>query len=134
MIYLILDFILAYFTKVPTFFFLINLVLIKKQEFPKLIIITLILDLLILNSYFLNTIIISIIFLVFKRLKIRKISLKNYILSLGFIYLAYIIAIGLINKFSIFYITKFILNNISYQFIFYILMYKIEKNYIELSR
>lgn len=134
MIYLLLDFILSYFTKIPTFFFLINLVLIKKQDFTKLIIITLIIDLFITNTYFLNTIIISIIFLIYKKTKITKLNLKNYLLSLSFIYLTYIIILGLINNYSIIYIINFILKNILYQFIFYLLMYKIEEKHIELSR
>lgn len=134
MIYLLLDFILSYFTKIPTFFFLTNLVLIKKQDFPKLIIITLIIDLFITNTYFLNTIIISIIFLIYKNTKITKLNLKNYLLSLSFIYLTYIIILGLINNYNIIYIINFILKNILYQFIFYLLMYKIEEKHIELSR
>ena len=134
MIYLILDFILAYFTKVPTFFFLINLVLFKKQDFSKLIIITLIIDLFILNTYFLNTIIISCIFLVYKGLKITKLNLKNYLFSLLFIYVFYLTIVGLLNGYSIIYILKFMLNNIIYQFIFYGLMYKIDKQNIQLSR
>lgn len=134
MIYLLLDFILSYFTKIPTFFFLINLVLIKKQDFPKLIIITLIIDLFITNTYFLNTIIISIIFFIYKKSKITKLNLKNYLLSLSFIYITYIIILGLINNYSIIYIISFILKNILYQFIFYVLMYKIAEKHIELSR
>lgn len=134
MIYLLLDFILSYFTKVPTFFFLMNLVLIKKQDFSKLIIITLIIDLFITKTYFLNTIIISIIFLIYKKSKITKLNLKNYLLSLSFIYITYIIILGLINNYSIIYIINFILKNILYQFIFYLLMYKIVAKHIELSR
>lgn len=134
MIYLLLDFILSYFTKIPTFFFLINLVLIKKQDFPKLIIITLILDLLILNTYFLNTIILSIIFFIYKKLKVTKINLKNYFLSLSVIYLSYVFSISLINGCSIFYFLNFILKNILYQLIFYLLVYKIEEKRIKLSR
>ena len=61
MIYLVLDIILSYFSKIPTFFFLINILLIKKQELSKLIIIGLIIDILILNTYFLNTIILIFI-------------------------------------------------------------------------
>lgn len=134
MIYLLLDFILSYFTKVPTFFFLINLVLFKKQDFSKLIIITLVIDMLILNTYFLNTIIISCIFLVYKGLKITKLNLKNYLFSLLFIYAFYLAILGLLNGYSIIYILKFMLNNMIYQFIFYVLMYKIDKKNIQLSR
>ena len=90
MIYLVVDIILSYFSKIPTFFFLINIVLIKKQELSKLIIIGLIIDILILNTYFLNTIILICIFLVYKKLKITKITIKNYILSLLLIYIIYI--------------------------------------------
>lgn len=134
MIYLILDFILSYFSHIPTFFFLINLVLIKKQDLSKLIIITLTLDLLILNTYFLNTIILSLIFLIYKKLKITKTSLKNYLLSLTLIYISYLLIIGLIKSYSIFYVLKFILKNIIYQIIFYLLMYKITSKNIKLSR
>lgn len=134
MIYLVLDFILSYFTKIPTFFFLINLVLIKKQEFPKLIIISLVLDLLILNIYFLNTLIISCIFLIYKKIKITKKNLKNYLVSLILIYISYVLAIGLINGYSIFYIGNFIIKNIFYELIFFLLVYKIEGSNIKLSR
>lgn len=132
MIYLILDFILSYFSHIPTFFFLINL--IKKQDLSKLIIITLTLDLLILNTYFLNTIILSLIFLIYKKLKITKTSLKNYLLSLTLIYISYLLIIGLIKSYSIFYVLKFILKSIIYQIIFYLLMYKITSKNIKLSR
>ncbi len=134
MIYLVLDFILSYFSKIPTFFFLINIVLIKKQELSKLIIIGLIIDILILNTYFLNTIILISIFLIYKKLKITKINIKNYILSLLLIYILYVSIIGLINKYSMIYILSFIINNIFYELIFYFLVYKIEEKNIKLSR
>jgi len=70
MIFLILDLIISYFTTIPTYFVLINLILIPKNKLSKLVIITLVLDLLILNTYFLNTIIISLLFLIIKKLKI----------------------------------------------------------------
>jgi len=133
MIYLLLDLTMSYFSKIPTYFILLNVVLINKKDFPKLIIIFLILDLLILNTYFINTIIISIIFFIYKKLKITKINFKNYLISLIIIYVTYIIFLGLINGYTS-YILKFILTNISYNLIFYVLSYKIVKNHIKLSR
>ncbi len=134
MIYLLIDFILSYFTKIPTFFFLLNIILIKKESYPKLLILTLVLDLLILNTYFLNTIIISCIFFLYKELKITKKNFKNYLISLILIYFSYCFIIGLLNNYSLYYIIKFIINNLLYQFIFYFVVYKIEESNIELSR
>lgn len=134
MIYLLLDIVLSYFSKIPTFFFLLNLVLIKKKDFNKLIIITLVLDLLILNTYFLNTILLTTIFFFYKKIKITKMTLTNYIVSLIFIYITYNLSIGLINGYNIFTIIKFIITNIIYSLIFYLLSYKILKKNIKLSR
>jgi len=134
MIYLLLDFILSYFCKIPTFFFLMNILLIKKENYEKLIIIALILDLLVLNTYFLNTITLSILFFSYKKLNITKISLKNYLFSLFLIYTAYILIIGLFQGYHLEYMYLFILKNGIYNFIFYLLCYKLEENNIKLSR
>lgn len=134
MIYLVLDFLLSYVCNIPTFFFLINLVLIKKENYSKLLIITLVLDLLLLNTYFLNTIILSLIFLLYKKLNIVKKSWLSYLFSLFLIYTLYVFIIGIINGYSLTFISIFLLKNSIYNFIFYLLCYKIEHNHIELSR
>lgn len=133
MIYLGLDLLMSYFSKIPTYFILLNIVLISKKDFPKLLIITLVLDLLLLNTYFINTIILSIIFIIYKKLKITVINFKNYLISLIIIYLMYIIFLGLINGYNS-YLVIFMIKNILYNLIFYALSYKILKNYIKLSR
>ncbi len=134
MIFLFIDLIISYFTNSPTFFFLLNFVLIAKNNYPKLLIITLILDLLILNTYFLNTFILIILFLLYKKLKITKVSLFTYILSLSLIYIFYIISLGLINNYSLVFLLTFIFKNYLINLIFYILCYKILKKSILLSR
>ncbi len=134
MIFLILDFLLSYFCKTPTFFFLLNFLLIKKNNYPKFLIILLVLDLLILNTYFLNTIICSLLFLLYKKLKITKINIKNYLLSLILIYLTFVPITGLINGYSINYIFPFLLKNWIINFIFYLICYKLEFKNIQLSR
>ena len=76
MIFLILDYILSLISPYKTYFILMNLVMLPKNKFFSLIIITLILDLLIVNTYFLNTIILSIIFLMVKKIGFRKNNFK----------------------------------------------------------
>ena len=78
----------------------------------------------------------------YKNSKIFTDELKRtfpiYILGMVFhaivIYILYISFIGLINKYSMIYILNFIINNIFYELIFYLLMYKIEEKNIKLSR
>ena len=134
MIYLLLDFIISYFSKYPTYFILLNLIMIPKEKLIKLIIITLVLDLLILNSYFLNTIILMIIFLGYKKLHIIKVNLKNYIISLSLIFVLYLLAIGLLKHYSLNYLGIFIINNYIVNIILYLLCYKIIKKNIKLAR
>ena len=133
MILLFIDILLSFFSHTSTYFFLLNL-LIPKIKLSKIFIITLIIDLLILNTYFLNTIIIAIIFYLLKKSKISLTSFKNYILTISLIYIIYILSIGLINKYSLIFLLKFLLHNYFYNIIFYILCYKILRNNIKLSR
>lgn len=134
MIFLLLDIILSYFTLKPTYFFLLNLVIISTNKYFKLLIITLVLDLLILNTYFINTIIIFIIFFLYKKLSIIKPNFLNYILSLTIIYFIYIILIGLVNHYDIVYLVSYGFNNYFRNFIFYIICYKLVFKRIKLSR
>lgn len=133
MIFLALDILISYFTSIPTYFFLINLILIPKNKLSKLIIITLVLDLLILNTYFFNTIILSIIFIFYKRLNITRVNFVNYLISLAIIYVIYIFIIGIPN-YNILYLFQFILKNFIYNLVFYILCYKLLQKRIKLSR
>lgn len=134
MILLLLDLILSYTCPIATYFFLLNIILIPKNQLSKLIIITLIIDLLILNTYFLNTIIITIIFIIYKHLKIYKPTILNYLLSLCIIYLLYIFTIGIINHYSFTYLLLYSLKNIFPNLIFFLLCYKLVFKYIKLSR
>lgn len=133
MIFLILDLIISYFTSIPTYFVLINIVLIPKNKLSKLVIITLILDLLILNTYFLNTIIMCTIFLIIKKIKITKINFPNYLISLTLIYIMYIILIG-VWHYNLPFLLSFIFKNYLYNLIFYILCYNVLFSRIKLSR
>lgn len=134
MIYLVLDFFLSYVSIVPTFFFLMNIVTIKKIDYPKFLIILLIYDILILNTYFLNTIICSILFFLYKKLKITKRNLKNLLFSMVFIYFLYILMIGIWNGYSVLYLLSFMMNNCVFNFLFYGLCYKIKEKNIQLAR
>ena len=134
MIFLIIDFLLSYFSLSPTYFILLNFVLTPKNQIFKLIILFLILDLLILNTYFLNTIILTIIFFLYKKLPIYHNNLKNYMLSLSFILILYLFFIGLLNKFSFLYLIIFILRNYFLNLLFYLLSYKLLKKRIKLAR
>ena len=117
MIFLIIDFLLSYFSLSPTYFILLNFVLTPKNQIFKLILLFLILDLLILNTYFLNTIILTIIFFLYKKLPIL-----------------YLFFIGLLNKFSFLYLIIFILRNYFLNLLFYLLSYKLLKKRIKLAR
>ena len=113
MIFLIIDFLLSYFSLSPTYFILLNFVLTPKNQIFKLIILFLILDLLILNTYFLNTIILA---------------LDKYPFPTTLFF------IGLINKFSFLYLIIFILRNYFLNLLFYLLSYKLLKKRIKLAR
>lgn len=134
MIFLLIDFLMSYVSSIPTYFFLLNILLIPKDKCPKLIIITLIIDLIFLNTYFLNTIVILLLFILYKHFSIFKPNIFNYILSISLIYFLYINIIGLINHYSLSYIFLFIMTNFLPNLIFYLLCYKIVKSHIKLSR
>ena len=134
MIFLVLDYIISLISPYKTYFILINLVILTKNKFFNLIIITLVLDLLILNTYFLNTIILGSIFLIVKKLGLIKKDFKSYILALLFIYVSYLLVLGLINNYSLSYIFSFMIRCFLVNFIFYALCYKISFNNIKLAR
>jgi len=134
MILLGIDILLSYFSLKPTYFFLLNIVLIPKNNYPKLLIITLILDILILNTFPINTLIIFLIFLIYKKLSIIKLNFLNYIISLFIIYNLYILFLGFINHYSILYLITYSLKNILTTFIFYIICYNLIFKSIKLSR
>ncbi len=134
MIFLLLDFICSYFLMCPTYFILLNIILIEKKDVSKLIVIALILDVLILNKYFFNTIILFLIYFIYKKFKIVNNNLKSYIISLSIIYCIYILVVGLLNHYSFTFLGKFILNNYLVNMIFYILCYKLVEKRIKLSR
>ncbi len=134
MIFLILDYILSLISPYKTYFILMNLVMLPKNKFFSLIIITLILDLLIVNTYFLNTIILSIIFLMVKKIGFRKNNFKSYIGSLLFIYVSYLLVLGLINGYSLKYIMLFMISAFGVNFVFYVLCYIVGGKNIKLAR
>lgn len=134
MIFFLLDFVMSYVSFCPTYFILLNMVMLAKEDVAKIILLGLILDLLIFNTYFLNTLILVIIFLIYKNLKIIKINIFNYLLSLSLVYFMYVIILGLANHYSLIYIFNFGLKNYGFNLIFYALCYKIIQKHIKLSR
>ena len=86
MILVISDIILSMISKYPIYLFLLDILIIKKSDIDKLIIHSLILDLLIMNSNLVITIIFISIFIIYKKLPIKKICFKNYVISIWFIY------------------------------------------------
>ena len=62
MIFLLLDFLLSFFSDTPTFFVLLNITLFSKRQFFSFLLIPLFLDLFIVHTYFLNTILFVILF------------------------------------------------------------------------
>lgn len=134
MLFLLLDILLSYTSLAPTFFILINILLYTKKDIFSFLLIPLILDLLIVNTYFLNTILFTALFLLIKHLKITKLKFSHYLLLITIIYIIYILTLGLISSYSIFYLLKFIMKNYFINLIFYALSYKLIKPYIKLSR
>lgn len=134
MLFLLLDILLSYTSLTPTFFILINIVLYTKKDIFSFLLIPLILDLLIVNTYFLNTILFTALFLLIKHLKITKLKFSHYLLLITIIYIIYILTLGLISGYSIFYLLEFIMKNYFINLIFYALSYKLIKPYIKLSR
>ncbi len=134
MMFLLLDFIMSFFSFTPTYFVLINMVLVSKKDIVLIIFLGLILDLIVFSIYFLNTLILIIIFIIYKSLKIRKLNLFNYWLSLSSIYFIYIFILGLINHYSLLYIVNFSFKNYGINMIFYLLCYKLVEKHIKLAR
>lgn len=134
MIFLFFDFLLSFFSGVPTFFVLLNFLLYSKDRLFSFIFIPLIIDLFLTNTYFLNTILFIVIFVFIKHLKITKTSFLHYLILITLVYLLYVFSLGLIKGYSLFYLGKFILVNYFVNLIFYSLCYKILKKYIKLSR
>jgi len=130
MIFLLCDIFFSITTKIPTFFFLINVLRCKKDKIGYLIVISLLIDLFVLNTYFLNTIIILGIYFLINKIKLNKRTFYSFIILISLIYFGYILSIGLINRYSIYYILKFGINNYLYNLVFYVLCYKLENNYI----
>ena len=134
MLFLLLDVLLSYTCQVPTFFVLINILLYSKKNIFLFILIPLVLDLLIVNTYFLNTMLFIALFLLIKHLKITKTKFSHYILLITIIYILYVLALGLINGYSMIYLFPFMIKNYIINLIFYALSYKLIKPYIKLSR
>ncbi len=124
MILLLIDFLLSLICSIPTYFILLNIIIIPKNKIFNLVIIGLVLDLLILNTYFINTIILVFLFLIYKRLKISNLSYRNYFISFTSIYFAFIFIISITNH-ELLYMPIFILKNYPINFIIYTLFYKI---------
>lgn len=134
MIFLFLDVILSYFCATPTFLFLMNILWIDKKRWSYFILINLVLDLLICNTYFLNTIILFLLFIFYKRLKITKVNIKTYLLSITLLYLLYVLMLGVLHGYYIESLLIFLVKNYFVNLLFYLICYKIGKNYIKLCR
>ncbi len=134
MIFLLIDVILSFFSNIPTFFVLFSFLLFSKKQFFSFLLIPLVLDLFIVDTYFLNTILFAILFFVIKHLKITKTNFGHFLLLITFIYVFYIISLGMIQGFHVSYLMRFILENYWVNLIFYSLCYKMLFPYIKLSR
>ncbi len=134
MIFLGLDFLLSFFSDIPTFFVLFSILLYPKNKIFTFLLIPLTIDLLITNTYFLNTILFGLLFLMVKYLKITKTSFKNFWVLITLVYLLYVFSLGLIRGYTLLYLFRFILTNYFINLIFYVLCYKIFFPYIKLSR
>ena len=134
MLFLLLDVLLSYTCQVPTFFVLINILLYSKKNIFLFILIPLVLDLLIVNTYFLNTMLFIALFILIKHLNITQTKFSHYILLITIIYILYVLALGLINGYSMIYLFPFMIKNYFINLIFYALSYKLIKPYIKLSR
>ena len=134
MIFLLLDFLLSFFSDTPTFFVLFNFILFSKRQFYSFLLIPLVLDLFVVNTYFFNTVLFAILFFIIKHLKITKTNFIHFVLLITFAYVFYILGLGIIRGFSISYLIKFMLMNYWINLVFYVLCYKILLPYIKLSR
>ncbi len=134
MIFLLLDFLLSFFSNIPTFFVLLNFTLFSKKQFFPFLLIPLVLDLFVVNTYFLNTILFAILFFIIKHLKITKTNFLHFLLLITFVYVVYVLSLGIIEGFSVSYLLKFMFKNYWVNFVFYVLCYKILFPYIKLSR
>ena len=134
MIFLGLDFLLSFFSDIPTFFVLFSILLYPKNKIFTFLLIPLTIDLLITNTYFLNTILFGLLFLMVKYLKITKTSFKNFWVLITLVYLLYVFSLGLSRGYTLLYLFRFILTNYFINLIFYVLCYKIFFPYIKLSR
>lgn len=134
MIFLVLDLFLSFFSDIPTFFVLLNILIFPKNKVFQFILIPLFLDLFILNTYFLNTILFLILFLIVKHLKVVKTNLVHFLLLSTFLYFGYVFSLGILKGYHFSYLISFSCFNYMIHFIFYILCYKILKPYIKLSR
>ena len=118
MLFLLLDVLLSYTCQVPTFFVLINILLYSKKNIFLFILIPLVLDLLIVNTYFLNTMLFIALFLLIKHLNITQTKFSHYILLITIIYILYVLALGLINGYSMIYLFPFMIKNYIINLIF----------------
>ena len=78
MIFLILDIFLSFFSDIPTFFVLLNILTFSKEKLFSFLLIPLVLDLFILNTYFFNTVLFFLFFLIIKHLKITKVNFGHF--------------------------------------------------------
>lgn len=134
MIFLLLDFVLSFFSSAPTFFVLMSFLVFPKNKFFLFLFIPLTLDLLILNTYFLNTILFTILFFLVKHLHITKTNFFNYLFLISLLYFLYVFSLGFIQGFTFSYLFQFVLSNYFVNLVLYALCYKILLPYIKLSR
>lgn len=134
MIFLLLDFLMSFFSFTPTFFVLLSFLVYAKKDFFSFLFIPLIIDLFFTHTYFLNTILFVIFFFLIKHLKITKVNLGNYLLLITLLYFLYIFSLGIIQGYHFSYLVSFAIFNYGFQLVFYALSYKILLPYIKLSR
>ena len=130
MLLVISDIILDIISKYPIYLFLLDILILKKDDIHKLIIHSLVLDLLIINSSF----IMGSIFIIYKKLPIKKINMINYILSISLIFGIFISILGIVNHYSLSFIFELGLKYYLINLPIYILSYKILEKRIKLAR
>ena len=131
MIYLLLDFLLSYILKYPTYLILLNVLYIQKKDTYKIIEVGLILDLIFFNTYFVYTLLLFIIYMLFKKRRLNQNHFLSYLLYITIIYILFTFSLGFINHYSILYILYFCFKNYFINVPIYIICYKIRGEFIK---
>lgn len=129
---LILDILIYNLTPYNSFFFLLSLFFLRKNDYLRVIILGLILDFIILDKFLINTVILLIIFTINKKIiPLKNRDLKTYLIFNIISYLFFVLCLAVINqKFNF---SSFI-ESLIIQIIFILTSYKMLKKHIKLVR